>query len=59
MFNFKNPEIGTTLTFDDFQSIVDGTQPIPDDLPPEVLDFILDCMDVAGSDDGLAGPQSP
>jgi hypothetical protein len=57
MMNFKNPEMGTTLTFDQFRAIVDGSQPIPDNIAPEVLDLILDCIEVAGSDEKQPGWQ--
>jgi hypothetical protein len=49
MMNSANPTELGTLTFDQFRSIVEGTQPIPDDIDPEVLDLILDCIEVAGS----------
>ena len=57
MMNAKNPAELGTLTFDQFRAIVDGTQPIPDDLPAEVLDLIVDCIDVAESD--VTPPASP
>ena len=58
--NPENPiKLGCTLSFAEFQAIVDGSQPIPDDLGPDVLDLILDCIEVARSDDGQNGHDSP
>ena len=57
MMNSENPtELGSTLTFAEFRTIVDGTQPLPDNLGPDVLDLILDCIEVARGGEGQPDP---
>lgn len=58
MMKPENPtELASTLTFAQFDSIVRGIEPLPDNVAPEMLDLIIECIELAG-DEGQCGLQA-
>jgi hypothetical protein len=53
------PAVGTPLIFAEFDAIVRGTQPLPDNLPWEILERISTAGELLKATRGGPGPAIP